>query len=453
MRRILDFLRFDDIPPLSRPNYAAELRHMFLWGVFANLIDGTFSSIVVAKTFHSPVLIPIVWATPMLAHLLTFVWGIVVRGRPKIRTFVVLAMCAIASAGSIAFTPTDWHPWGGWLFALQVASARIFLSGLVTVRTSIWKSNYPRSHRARIAGRLQALSALLMIGMGATVSLLFDRHAEYYRLVYPAIAIVGVLSLIPLRRVRVRREPHELRLHRAAEQSGDGPAAGRWTRFRRSLGEAISILKRDRAFARYCSAQYLLGSANFMVDPVLTLFVTQSLRLGYFSSYLLMEQIPTVLALLTISRWAHFFDRVGVLRFRVVNSACWLGSIVLATVALIINATPLPGAAAIAMTILVAGRLCNGIGRGGGSIAWNLGHLHFAGERDAELYMGIHVALTGLRGLIMPFVGTAIYSLCGPYALLLGIALGTASLIAFRRLAAADDHGSSAARPSANVTA
>ncbi|MEW6252825.1 MAG: hypothetical protein AB1716_19485, partial [Planctomycetota bacterium] len=79
MRQILEFLRLDDIPTMARPAYVAELRHMVLWGVFATLIDGTFSSIVVAKTFHTPVLVPIVWATPLLAHMLSLVWGIVIR--------------------------------------------------------------------------------------------------------------------------------------------------------------------------------------------------------------------------------------------------------------------------------------------------------------------------------------------------------------------------------------
>jgi hypothetical protein len=430
---MLDFLRADDLPPMTRPNYAAEVRHVSLWGVFANLVDGAFSSIVVAKTFNVPLLIPVVWATPMLANLVTFLWGVVVRSQPKIRTFVVLAFCAVASAASIAFTPSDWHPWGGWLFAGQVACARIFLSGLITVRAAIWRANYPKSHRARIAGRLQTLYVLLMLVVGAVVSLLFDRHADYYRIVYPVIALIGVISLIPLRRVRVRGEPREL--SRLRLRLAGGEERGRWARFRHSMYEASSILTRDRAFARYCTAQYLLGSANLMVDPVLTIFLTQGLCLSYFGSYLLMEQIPAVLALLTIARWAPLFDRVGVLRFRVFNTAFWLVSILLATAALLVYQLASPLAAGVGMGVFVVARVINGMARGGGGIAWNLGHLQFAGEHDADLYMGIHVALTGLRGMLMSFVGTVAYKFCGAWALLLGIALVVAAQIAFRRLA------------------
>lgn len=438
MQRLLDFLRLDDIPWRARGNYAAELRHMSLWGVFASLVDGSFSSIVVAKTFGTPLLIPVVWATPMLAHLLTLAWGILVRGRPKVRALIVLALCAVASAGSIALTPSDWRPWGGCLFTVQVGLARIFLSGLVTVRTSIWKANYPHSHRARIAGRIQALQALLTFATGAVISLVFDGHAEYYRAVYPAVALLGVLGLVPLRQMRVLGESRGREAARAA--GAPGPAAGGSRGgFRRGLAEAWGILRRDRAFARYCSAQYLLGSANLMTDPILAYFLTQQLGLGYFHSYLLLEQVPIILALVSIRYWAGLFDRVGVLRFRVANSIYWLASIALVTAALLVRALPLAVPALLPMGIFVVGRAVNGLARGGGTIAWNLGHLHFArGRDDDQLYMGIHVALTGLRGLIMPFIGTAVYSLLGPGTLLVAVALGVAALAAFHRLATAD---------------
>jgi MFS family permease len=434
MYRIFDFLRSDDIPRMARRSYGIEFRHILLWGMFANLIDGSFSSIVVAKTFHSPLLVPVVWATPMLAHLMSLLWGVVVRRRPKVRTFMVLAVGAVVSAGSIALTPSDWHPWGGWVFAAQIAAARIFMSGLVTVRTSIWKANYPQSHRARIAGRIQALNALLMLLMGMGVSLLFDHHAEYYRVVYPAIAALGVVSLLPLRRMRVRGEVRELRA-RAVAAKGAANSGGAWTELRQGLAESAAILKRDRDFSRYCSAQYLLGSANLMTDPVLTIFLTQSAKLGYFTSYLLMEQIPMLVAVFTLRHWAHLFDRIGVLRFRVINSAYWLVSIALAAVSLAIGGTSFAGALTVALLVLAVGRMLNGLGRGGGMIAWNLGHLHFAGEHDAELYMGIHVALTGVRGIIMPFVGSTLYNLIGSSALAIAIALSGAAVAAFRRLA------------------
>ena len=40
-----------------------------------------------------------------------------------------------------------------------------------------------------------------------------------------------------------------------------------------------------------------------------------------------------------------------------------------------------------------------GVARGGGSLAWQLGHNDFARADQLSAYMGIHVTLTGVRGL------------------------------------------------------
>ena len=45
----------------------------------------------------------------------------------------------------------------------------------------------------------------------------------------------------------------------------------------------------------------------------------------------------------------------------------------------------------------------------GGALAWNLGHNDFATDENASQYMAVHVTLTGIRGLIAPFVGTSLY--------------------------------------------
>ncbi len=63
------------------------------------------------------------------------------------------------------------------------------------------------------------------------------------------------------------------------------------------------------------------------------------------------------------------------------------------------------------MRRLIAGVVIKGCACGGGALAWNLGHLDFAPEDRASEYMAAHVTLTGLRGLIAPFMGVTLYQL------------------------------------------
>ncbi len=433
-----------DVPRMARPNYAVEMQHMLLWGIFAGLVEGNTSSIVVSKTFHgSEFLTTVVWATPMLANMLSLFWSGLIRGRPRRRLYVLLAGGSALTFMSVALTPSGWQPWGGWIFALQVAVARILLAGHINVRTSIWSANYPDSHRARISGRLQ--NVRFMTGLAASLAVMktFDLDPENYRWVYPVVGAVGVAALLPIRRMRIRGEARELAAARAASaaarSAGQSPNDADATHVRhggvwQSVREALAILRADRPFARYCGAQYLLGSANFMVDPVLVIVFTKDLGYDYLKASILLDQIPNLMVLLTIGVWARYFDRVGVLQFRVINTAIWLASCVAATIGVAI--LPIGAGAHVAgVALLFTARVMNGVGRSGGAIAWNLGHLHFADRHQADLYMGIHVALTGVRGLIMPFVAVGIYSVCGWWSLV--VATGVCGLAArqFRQLA------------------
>ncbi|MFO0839467.1 MAG: hypothetical protein U1D55_13205 [Phycisphaerae bacterium] len=430
MLRLLDFLRIDDLPPRCRPNYLVELRHMALWGIFAGLVDGNTSSIVVAKTFGgSSLLVTIVWTSPLLAHLLSLIWSVLSRGRPRVAMYRWLALGAVASVLSVALTPSHAGPWAAWLFALQITSARIFVSGIVNVRSSIWQANYPQTHRARAAGKLQTLGFIALLITSATIGSLFDRNADYYVYIYPIIAVIGGISLLPLRRLRIRGERAT---HARARANAETARAGDKSLVA-GLAEAWSILRNDKPFARYCSAQYLLGSASFMVEPVFTVFVTKGLKLSYLFTSVLLDHVPVILQLSTIRLWARYFDRVGVLRFRVVNGALWTTSAALACLGLMAHSAFAPTALVIAL--LALSRAAKGVGVGGGAIAWNLGHLQFAPPHQAELYMGIHVALTGLRGIIMPFVGMGCYTLLGWPSLGLATAVAASAALLFRRLA------------------
>ena len=44
---------------------------------------------------------------------------------------------------------------------------------------------------------------------------------------------------------------------------------------------------------------------------------------------------------------------------------------------------------------------------------WNLGPINFAGEKDSSNYMGVHMTLTGVRGVLAPFIGMGSFYLIG----------------------------------------
>jgi hypothetical protein len=437
MRRIAYFLHTDGLSLLTRRNYTAELRHLALWGFVTGSVEGTIASVVAAKTFAAPgLLTSVIFAIPIVVNVFNLAWGSLIRGHRRIRTYACLAAAALVLICSIAMTPRG-QPWSAWLFAAQIAGTHFFLSGMLTLRTTMWRANYSRIYRAQVAGRLQMLNVLLSLLSMALLSKLFDLNPNYYRLVYPLIVVLGALSLLPLRRMRVRGERAEVRRFRAHEarlQNGAGAISRVWN----GLKEAAEIMRTDQRFAGYMRAMILLGSANFFTDPVLVAILARREGFSYWSSTFLIYLLPTLVVLISIKFWSKLFDRVGVLRFRVSNSLVWASSYAGLIIAMAMLNVDGRGFFIAAISVLVVARVFNGLARGGGDLAWNIGHLHFANERQTELYMGIHLGLTGLRGATMPILGwiANYYLQWGSFMISLSLALS--SFVLFRRMALAE---------------
>jgi hypothetical protein len=440
MRRILDFLRTDDLPRMTRPNFVRERSYFALWMAVVGAVEGNLAAIVAKKTFGaSDLLTSIVWAAPIVMMSLNVFWGVVIRGRRRLPLLYLLTSCGAVLIASVTFTSPDWHPWGGWMFALQIAATHVFVTALVTLQASIWQMNYPASHRGRIVGRLQTIRFLAVPLSGAIIATLFDWNPDYYRFIYPAVGLVGLLSLLPMRRYRVRGERRERRelFDRLASENASETQTSRGALWN-GLREAGAILRDDPRFRRYMIAQFTLGAANFFTDPVLVTVLTGQLMLGYLTSNLIMQVIPGVMVWLSIRFWSGYFDRVGVLRFRVMNSGFWIAAYTCVAVSMLIIGFTDRQLLWIAIPILICGRMIKGASHGGGTIAWSIGHLHFARPHQIDLYMSIHVALTGLRALVMPLLGSIANHLVGNGSFAIAVAISIAAFVLFRRLARND---------------
>jgi hypothetical protein len=444
---------------LTRHTYRLEMLNMALWGGVAGMLEGGIAAVIVAKTFHgSAFLISVVRATPVVTNMLSIGWGMLAVTRPKIPLLMVACGGAAVAMAGTALVPAD-IAWGGWLFGLQLVLARIFLSGTATVRTAIWKSNYPTRVRGRLAGRLQlqgSLSRLIILYLSSCMLDLDPSRvnlwvpswlAEWlhlnvgrdlwrvpdllvrwggpdaYRWLYPALAIMGAVAIVLLRSIRVRGDKA---LTRQMAREGElGPIELRTRALEpysltavltptEPLRRMVQILKRDKAFRVYQIAQMFSGAANLLIDPILVIIFTNQLRMSYTHSTAMLDIVPIVLSLFTVTVWAKMYDRWGLPKYRVINGAVWTTRMILTAAAVVCTQYLLNVSHGY---VLVVGMFCfaqvlNGIAQGGGGIAWNLGHLHFARTEEAELYMGLHATMTGIRGWL-GFVGAPLYLWAG----------------------------------------
>ena len=200
---------------------------------------------------------------------------------------------------------------------------------------------------------------------------------------------------------------------------------------RPSLSTFRRVLAEDPVYRQYMQSMFLFGTGNLMLPAPLLIVLGERLMLSPFEQVLLVGTLPLIMLPLAIGAWARYYDRVHIIEFRSVHA--W--SFVSASVAFVI------GCAGGGIPFLVLGSLLLGVGLAGGQLGWNLGHNDFSKPEQAALYMGVHVTLTGMRGLAAPLIGVSLYRGSewlwpghGHWSLLLAVALNVSGALSFLRL-------------------
>jgi hypothetical protein len=347
------------------------------------LMEGGFVGVIADKVYHvHPAVLALITAAPMFGNLSSFVWARVARGRRKVPLVTSLQGAIVALVAIVAFAPLG--DAGATLLVSSMVASRLLLAGMVTIRSTVWSLNYPREVRARLTGRLQVFTTLTIASASFLASRVLDADPESFRLLYGAAALVAVGGVVAFSRVPHLGETEQLELERGLR----GRPRGTW-----------AVLRTDRTFARYQACQFALGTSNMMIEAPLLYLVSRELGASYTVSIAMTMIIPMVLTTATIPLWALLIDRVHIAEFRARQSGLWVLSQALTWV----------GAMQGSLEWIAAGRVVQGVARGGGTLAWQLGHNDFSNQRDLASYMGAQVTLTGVRGAFAPFVGMLLY--------------------------------------------
>lgn len=406
-------LRFFDPrrqPLMTRQSYAHELITSATFPVAVAAIEGGAVAVLAEKAFNvSAFSFATIMAAPMFANVTSFLWSRLSRGHRRVPFVSVLMFGLLACVAAVALLPA---PPAGDKPPLLIEAAlvglivlgRCMLSGMTTVRSSVWRHNYGRQYRGRITGKLILLAAMIiatspLIGYG-----LLNHYPRLYHAVYPAAAMVGLVGALAFRRIRLRRE-RELMSHERAARAAADPDARADPAATPPGENFLTVLARDHNFRQYMLYQFIAGIANMICEVAFISFIIALTPPDdYFTAVLLNVTVPMALATATLPLWGRYLDRVHITHYRTRHGLTWIAAML--------------GYFGIGLAIVGHGvsfwwlllpRMMHGIGRGGGLIAWQLGHNDFADRRLVALYMGIHVTLTGIRGAVGPYLAVVLF--------------------------------------------
>jgi MFS family permease len=391
-------------PWVTRQSYVHERVTSATLPVAGAMVEGGVMGVLARKAFDVPAfLFAAIMAAPMFANLTSFFWARLARGKRKVYTITFLQVAMAGCVGMVALLPTTWP--GPYLLTGLVILARCMICGVVTLRSTVWRMNYPRHVRGQVTGRLSQLNTMMLTLAPLAGYPLLDWEPELFRVLYPAAMAVAMVGAGSFSKIRLRGERSLLQYERGPtarpEPHGDAAPIYEYDPQSEETAGFWQVLRRDWRFRRYMSWQFVAGMANMMGEVSLIYYVsqlTEGMRFEYLGAIVLTTTLPMGLAMVTLPVWARKLDQMHIAKFRVRQSAFWI----------LCQLGHWGGAAMGSLTVLIIPRVMQGVARGGGMLAWNLGHNDFADRKLVALYMGIHVTLTGIRGAIGPFIAMAL---------------------------------------------
>jgi hypothetical protein len=406
-----------------------QKRELLAWAflpMMMGAVDGGVVGIMTKRLFEGHVQETLLdWSVATLAaaqgfaNISSFLWAAMSNGRHKIRFITALKCAIVLMIAGVAFVPQTTA--GLFILLACVVGTRVCYTGIVTLRTTVWQANYPRENRAMVAGKIATVQALVLASVAFSIGQFMDMNDQSFRWVYPIAASFGIIGAWIYSKIRVKNHASLLQDERTAT---DQVSFLPWKTFH--------LLVEDRAFAKFMVCQFILGIGNLMLMAPLVVILSDQFSLDYLGEILVVTIIPILMIPISTPFWARFLNKAHVLTFRSVHS--WVFVLSSVCIGLSIATHSVVG--------LWIGSAIRGIAYGGGVLAWNLGHQDYAPVEQSGRYMGLHVTLTGIRGLLAPALGMAIYTMllargieAGPIVFYIGASLSAIGGIGFILLA------------------
>ncbi|MFU8830850.1 MAG: MFS transporter [Wenzhouxiangella sp.] len=419
------------LPFVARTLMPREIRANASMAVALGALEGGVVGVVVKNQFDGvadPVwvnlAVALVAGAPAFSNMLSLWISSLAEGRDRTAWVSVLMLVTAAFLIIMAWTPIS--AVGLVLITAGMIAARLGWAGVITLRAAIWRANFPRHVRARITGRITVIYSLIIAATAAIIGIAMSWWPESWRVLFIGAGLMGLIAAHRYQRTRIRRGD---RLRRAE-------AAQRQDRRGGQLVACLRILATDRWYRRYMLTMFAFGSGNLMVIALLVILLSEQFGFARFEQVLITTTIPLIAVAFFTPIWARRLDAVHILDYRARQGWNFVLALGLFTIASTTGWNWLFWGGALAM----------GAASAGGKLGWNLGHNDFASDDQSTLYMGIHVTLTGIRGLIAPLAGVLVYQqletiehglgrwvLLFPFSLTLGGAITFVILARLRR--------------------
>ncbi|MGJ8651813.1 MAG: MFS transporter [Opitutaceae bacterium] len=358
----------------------------------------TFALVIAIRYFDAPdkykSFIAGAWSMGFLLTPLTLYLVAKLRHRSSIACACMFGVSAVLMVGATLAQSL-------LIFTLLIMLSQIATAQQGPLMLQIYAENYTfreRGRRMTVPFILTALCAIFFAYFGGK---LLDVSINYYRILFAIITLAAVGAAWAVSRI---------------------PSKALTTEHVGNPWQSLSLIWKDKLFGYLLGSWMLLGFGNLITLPIRVEYLANpdyGVNASNTTIAFLVLIVPATARIFSTKIWGRIFDHMHLITTRNLLSSVFVLSIgcFFFTTNLIILT--------IAMALL-------GVAVGGGKIVWSLWVTKIAPDEKASSYMSIHMALTGFRGTLAPFIGYWILSQSTPtYVAITGMLLIIVSMLMF----------------------
>jgi len=336
----------------------------------------TFALLIAIRHYGAPesykAFIAAAWPIGFLLTPLTLHCVAKRQFRPSLASASMFALAALLMLGATVVQ------------SLTVFTAFIIASQMATVQQGplmiqIYAENYPASERGKRMTTPFILTASSMILFSLMGGWLLDRSINSYHLLFVIMVVSAAVCAWATNRM---------------------PSTTLSTKHVGNPWQNFSLIWKDKLFGYLLGSWMLLGLGNLITMPIRVEYLANpkfGINADNTSIAFLLVVVPAAARILSTKLWGHLFDKLHFI-----------------TIRNLLNIFFLLGIAGFFFTtnifLLTFAMILVGLATGGGKIIWSLWVTRIASHEKVSSYMSIHMALTGFRGTLAPFIGYWILS-------------------------------------------
>ena len=356
-----------------------------------------FGEIIACKSLGASALS--ITVLTMLSPITAFAalwWGWILKDRDQRRWVLLLGAIAYLAVLSGAMMNSVTHLL--ILYALFYLAFTIF--GPAELR--VMQQHLPAASTGRSYGAALAFRMGIAAAVSAGAGFWLDHHNAGWKQIFPISALVGFIAMLPLASIPTGKHTDETGKHRQTDHFRI-VGMNRQTLLH-PVRDVLALLKRRKDFLRFEIAFMIYGIAFMMLMPVVPIYLVDNLKLSYATIGLARGSLMALVMIPAMPLFGWLYDRSTPHRMGV-----WIFTLLAFYPLFLLAAGYLKGDWQLAMVYIAFAWF--GVVMSGLTVIWSLSSLRFAKGEDVSVYQSVHVAATGVRGLVAPLFGYLVMTL------------------------------------------